>query len=298
MAQHRTHGKWALISALTLQVYKFYVCFPKEHARIKVLVYLVFLLQLAQTAIMSHFAYTILVLRWGEPNAFNFPWSGFISPISGGLTSAIVQIFFARRIFILKGDKMWACVVAGIIVLLSLMQSLAGIINVAIFAAFTTEVSELKHFATGVKVWYIGSAVCDIVITMTMTFILNDYRSKIPWKTTDTLLNKLIFNTIETGAATTFVAIVGVVLSILFPATYLGQLQAYTHGPVYAIVIVASLNARADLTPGSVAVTPYGGEISWGRPGGTTDQEAPQTVHITTHATTQASLIYFGQVPF
>ncbi|KAF8185325.1 hypothetical protein K438DRAFT_1765969 [Mycena galopus ATCC 62051] len=266
-------------------------------------VYLVFLLQLAQTAIMSHFSYTILVLRWGEPNAFNFPWSGFISPISGGLSlsfplspttsdfpsaSAIVQIFFARRIFILKGHKMWACVVAGIIVLLSLMQCLAGIIDVTIFAAFTTEVSELEHFATGVKVWYIGSAVCDIVITMTMTFILNDYRSKTPWNMTDTLLNKLIFNTVETGAVTTFVAIVGVVLFILFPTTYLGQLQ-------YAIVIVASLNTRADLSPGSVTVTPYGGEISWGRPGVATDQEAPQTVHITTHVTTQASLISFRQ---
>ncbi|KAF8210014.1 hypothetical protein K438DRAFT_1960241 [Mycena galopus ATCC 62051] len=105
------------------------------------------------------------------------------------------------------------------------MQCLAGITDVTRFAAVTTELSELEHFVTGVKVWLIGSAVCDIVITMTMTFILNDYRSKTPWKTTDTLLNKLIFNTVETGAVTTFVAIVGVVLFILFPATNLNQLQ-------------------------------------------------------------------------
>ncbi|KAJ7819546.1 hypothetical protein B0H14DRAFT_2836150, partial [Mycena olivaceomarginata] len=104
-------------------------------------------------------------------------------------------------------------------------------------------VSELAHLTTGVKVWLIGSAVCDIVITATMIFILNEYRNKTPWKKTDTLITKLIFNTVETGAVTTIIATVGVVLFILFPATNLDQLH---------------------------------GEIRWGRPGDMTDQEAPQ----------------------
>ncbi|KAJ6613215.1 hypothetical protein B0H10DRAFT_1951620 [Mycena sp. CBHHK59/15] len=173
---------------------------------------------------MSHFAYSILVLRWGEPTAFvNLPWSSLMSPISGGLSLGYRADIFC------EGDKLWARVVAGVIVLLALMQCLAGILNEAKFAV-TTEVSKLEHLLTGAKF--------ATSITLTMSFILNDYRSKTPWKKTDTLITKLIFNTVETGAVTTIVATVAVVLFILFPTTNPGQLP-------YAIVLVVSLNARA-----------------------------------------------------
>ncbi|KAJ6592395.1 hypothetical protein B0H19DRAFT_5570 [Mycena capillaripes] len=285
-----SQANWALISALTLQVYKFYVHFPNERAWIKALVNLLFILQLTQTAIMSHFAFSMLVLRWGEPDAFvKLPWSSLLSPISGGVTSAIVQIFFARRIFILKGDALWARAVAGVIVLLALMQCLAGIINTAKFG-LTEEVAQLEHLETGVKVWLIGSAVCDVTITATMSFILNEYRSKTPWKKTDTLITKLLFNTVETGAVTTIVASVEMVLFILFPTTNLDQLPAYMLGPLYAIVLVVSLNARAGMgTQTGLDPTPFsaGHELDWRRTVGNTDQEAPRTVHITTHLTTE-----------
>ncbi|KAJ7934281.1 hypothetical protein B0H13DRAFT_650201 [Mycena leptocephala] len=274
---------WALISALALQVYKFHVCFPKERTWIKALVYMLFLLQLAQTAIMSHFAFELLCLRWGEPTAFvKLPWSSLLSPISGGVTSTVVQIFFARRIFVLKGDTLWARVVAVAIVLLALMQGLAGIINTAIFA-ITKEVSQLEHLGTGVKFWLIGSAVCDVTITVTMSFILTEYRSNTPWQKTDTLITKLIFNTVETGAVTTIVATVEIVLFILFPATNLDQLPAYMLGPLYAIVLVVSLNARAGMgTQSGLIHTALSGdhELAWRVT--KTDQEAPRTVHITT----------------
>jgi len=53
---------------------------------------------------------------------------------------------------------------------------------------------------------------------------LNEYRNKTPWRKTDTLITKLIFNTVETGAVTTIVATVEIVLFILFPTTNLDQL--------------------------------------------------------------------------
>ncbi|KAJ6521099.1 hypothetical protein DFH09DRAFT_1193310 [Mycena vulgaris] len=283
-----SQANWALISALTLQVYKFYVFFPKERAWIKTLVYLLFVLQLAQTAIMSHFAYTMLVFRWGDPTAFfSFPWSSLVSPISGGLTAAIVQIFFSRRILILKGDKLWARAVAASIVLLALTQWFAGIINTAKWSP-TKEVSKLGNLIPGAKIWLIGSAVCDITITLTMSFILHEYRSQTPWKTTDTLINKLIYNIVETGAVTSIVATVEVILFIMFPSSALHQLPAYILGPLYATVLVISLNARASMNPGSVIDTHYSGEINWRLPGRTTDQEAQLTVHITTHVGTES----------
>ncbi|KAJ7503609.1 hypothetical protein B0H11DRAFT_2355194 [Mycena galericulata] len=230
---------------------------------------------------MSYFSYTILVLRWGSPTAFvDSSWSAMITPISGGLTSAIVQIFFARRIYILKGDRLWARFVASLIVLLALMQSLAGIINEAPIAK-NQELSTMKNLLIGARVWLIGSAVCDIVITSSMIFILDQYRRRTPWKQTDTIIKKLIFNTVETGAVTTIVAIVEAILFVLYPTNNLGQFPASMLGPLYALVLVVSLNVRADMAPASFIATPYTQEIHWGRPDPeqVTDLEALRTVH-------------------
>jgi hypothetical protein len=126
---------------------------------------MLFLLQLAQTAIMSHFAFELLCLRWGEPTAFvKLPWSSLLSPISGGVSesfpyglcllsplsaSTVVQIFFARpvptaffacllfhadtlsfrRIFVLKGDTLWARVVAVAIVLVRIIHHISQVLR-------------------------------------------------------------------------------------------------------------------------------------------------------------------------
>ncbi|KAJ7431353.1 hypothetical protein B0H11DRAFT_859863 [Mycena galericulata] len=132
-------------------------------------------------------------LRWGSPTAFvDSSWSAMITPISGGLTSAIVQIFFAGRIYILKGDQNLGAFCRFAIVLLVLMQSLAGIINEAPIAK-NQDLSTMKNLLIGARVWLIGSAVCDIVITSSMIFILHQYRRRTPWKQTYTIIEKLIF---------------------------------------------------------------------------------------------------------
>jgi hypothetical protein len=86
--------------------------------------------------------------------------------------------------------------------------------------------------------------VCDVVITVTMVIIvrpsssllpprfyvklllrtqLSEYRAATPWKGTDSLITKLIYNTVETGAVTSIVAVADVVLFITLPSTNLHQ---------------------------------------------------------------------------
>ncbi|KAF8140820.1 hypothetical protein K438DRAFT_1983452 [Mycena galopus ATCC 62051] len=245
-----TQANWLLLGTLTLQVYKFHICFPNERTWLKALVYTIFCLEVAQTGITSHFAYSILVVGWGNPAVFEkLPWSSLAVPIFTGITSATVQIFFAGRIWILKRNEVWARAVASLIILLAFMQSLAAIISDAKFAA-TTEVAELASLVRGVKVWLYGSAVCDFLITFTMLFILTQYRRNTPWKKTDSLLTKLIYNTVETGAVTSLVAIADAVLFTKFPDNNIHQVPAFMLGKLYSNVLLASVNARAqDGTP-------------------------------------------------
>ncbi|KAJ6595168.1 hypothetical protein DFH09DRAFT_1136354 [Mycena vulgaris] len=239
-----TQLNWALLGTLTLQVYLFHVAFPNERTPLKALVYTIFLLDVAQTAISSHFAYMLLVTGWGDPAVLtNLPWSSAAGPIFTGIISASVQIFFAWRIYVLKGGNPYAIGISGLIVLLALMQSFSAIISDALFAV-TTELSQVRHLMVGVKLWLFGSAVCDIVITATMLAILSSYRQRTPWKSTDSTLTKLIYITVNSGAITTVVAIADVVLFMLYPDNYLHETPAFMLGKVYSNVLVATLNAR------------------------------------------------------
>ncbi|KAJ7706478.1 hypothetical protein B0H17DRAFT_1326118 [Mycena rosella] len=284
-----TQANWALLGTLAAQVYKFHIRFPKERAAIKALVYSLFLLEVVQTGITSHFAYSILVTGWGNPNIFaKLPWSGLATPIFTGITSASVQIFFAWRIYFLNGEKMVYRGISIAIVLLALMQSFAAIITDARFGV-TIEVAELQRLMSGVKTWLIGSAICDVLISVTMVVILTEYRMKTPWKRTDSLITKLIFNTVETGAITTVVAIADVVLFIMFPSNNLHQTPAFMLGKLYTNLLLVTLNTRASTSTGNpsgsraanVSGENNNHELKWRRQ---TNQDLAEArkVHITT----------------
>ncbi|KAF7294182.1 hypothetical protein HMN09_01146600 [Mycena chlorophos] len=261
-----TQANWLLLGTLAIQTCssptlledfpltsssdKFHLTFPNERLWIRILVYTLFTLEVVQTAITSHFAYSLLVVSWGDPTIFSkLPWSSLAVPIFTGITSASVQMFYAWRIYVLKKERIWARVVCVLIIMLALMQSLAAFITDARFAV-TTQISVLAELMIGVKVWLMGSAACDLVITVTLLIILTEYRRNTPWKRMDGLLARLIYNTIETGAVTSVVAVCDVVLFILFPETNLHQTPAFMLGKLYTNVLLTTLNARAELGNG------------------------------------------------
>ncbi|KAF7319039.1 hypothetical protein HMN09_00240100 [Mycena chlorophos] len=283
-----TQANWLLLGTLMVQVYKFHLSFPNERRWVKALVYTLFTLEVAQTAITSHFAYEMLVTSWGDPTAFSIlPWSSLAVPIFTGLISAAVQIFYAWRIYFLKGDRLWARIVCVAIVLLALMQSLSAFITDARFAT-TTNVATLPSLMVGVKIWLIGSAACDVLITITLLFILSEYRRKMPWKRMDGIIGKLIANTVETGLITSVVAIADVILFILFSQTNIHQTPAFMLGKLYTNVLLATLNSRVEMEgrpsahnnnagPGSIQTAGAGihfvSEVQWRRYGTTNGGE-------------------------
>ncbi|KAJ7474304.1 hypothetical protein FB451DRAFT_1248558 [Mycena latifolia] len=286
-----TQFNWALLGTLSLQVYMFHTSFPKERPWLKALVYTIYLLDVAQTAISSHFAFTLLCAGWGDPAAlFTLPWSSAAIPIFTGIISASVQIFFAWRIYVLKGENPLALAISVLIIVLALMQSLAAITTDGLFAA-SPKLSEIRNLMAGVKVWLIGSAVCDVLITVTMIIILSRYRQKTPWKKTDSLITKLIYHTVQTGAVTSIVALVDVVLFIVYPGNYLHETPAFMLGKVYSNVLLATLNSRPRSNDESAPTTAtVGTELQWRRQTATHDPEASRKVHVTTVTETSSDL--------
>ncbi|KAJ7318310.1 hypothetical protein DFH08DRAFT_971382 [Mycena albidolilacea] len=111
-----TQANWALLATLTVQVYNYQTQSLKEPTWKKALVHVVFLLQVAQTGVSSHYVYSVLALSWGDPAIFaKLLWSTIATPIFTGFTALLVQLFFAWRVYQLKKQNLWAHIVSGLI---------------------------------------------------------------------------------------------------------------------------------------------------------------------------------------
>ncbi|KAJ7136918.1 hypothetical protein C8R44DRAFT_869012 [Mycena epipterygia] len=262
-----TQANWALLATLAVQVYTFHTRFPNEQRWIKMLVYTVFPLELVQTGVSSHYAYWVLALGWGNTAALEIlPWSCLATPIFTGIVAALVQIFFAWRIYHLMRKTVWACVVTAVIVLvrllvwhapsifftltcanikLALAQGVTILIVVAQFA-HATAFANVIRITVGVKTWLSIAAVCDVLITTTLLIIFFQYRMQMPAeeRRADTFMVKLMLNTVETGAVTSVTALIYLVLFLLYPGYNLEETP-------YANVLLFTLNVRRFWTKGT-----------------------------------------------
>ncbi|KAJ7873469.1 hypothetical protein B0H14DRAFT_3559126 [Mycena olivaceomarginata] len=255
-----TQANWALMATLVVQVYTFSTRFQNERRWIKMLVYTVFPLELAQTGVSSHYAYWVLALGWGNTTALEIlPWSCLATPIFTGITAALVQIFFAwsgyylpveaenldslkayfcRLIYLLMGKTVWACVVTAVIVL--------GVTILFVVAQFAhaTAFANVMRIKVGVQVnypsffdlptgsWLIVAVVCDVFITTTLIIIFYQYRMQMPpeERRTDTFMVKLMLNTVETGAVTSVTALIYLVVFLLYPGYNIEETPTFILG--------------------------------------------------------------------
>ncbi|KAJ7894416.1 hypothetical protein B0H14DRAFT_3426814 [Mycena olivaceomarginata] len=281
-----TQANWALMAILTVQVYKHQTQYPNEPSWIKALVYLIFLLEVAQTAVSSHYAYSVLSVSWGDPTIFvRFLWSTLATPIFSGLTALLVQLFFVWRIYRLKGQNLWARIVSGFIAILAIVQALTIWITDAKFSG-TRAVADLHKFRAIVTFWLIDTVVCDALITISMIFILYQYRQQTPWKHTDTIIVRLMANTLENGAITSTGALLNLILFLAYPENNLNEIP-YANVLLFTLSVQRSQESRRSTIPSGENLS-HSHELQLRSHLQSPDERRPQKVHITTDVTSDA----------
>ncbi|KAJ7461958.1 hypothetical protein FB451DRAFT_1404453 [Mycena latifolia] len=222
---------WALFGSLTIQLYDYHnTSRSSDRVSIQILVYIVFLVELLQTVLITHTSWVTLIANWGDIAALiSTPWSSATTPVLNGIVSASVQCFFAWRVWQLTHSNIGRAVAILIVAVASMQLGAA--------AAVTAEVLDLQT-------WLAGSLVCDSIIAISMVTILMQAQRQSRFKATETMLNRLIVNTIETGAITAGIALVELILFKLFPSTYYHITTEYVLGRMYSNVLFASLNGR------------------------------------------------------
>ncbi|KAF8880081.1 hypothetical protein BD779DRAFT_1110577 [Infundibulicybe gibba] len=172
--------------------------------------------------------------------------------IISGIVACTVQIFFAYRIFILSKSKL----LGSIICVIAVTQCGAGIAQ-GIQALQLQEFTKLqtKAFVSCV-IWVAGSAVCDIIIAISMSYYLS--KSETGFKSTHALITRLIWLIIGTGIMTAVIATIGIVLFVAFPQNTYFQTPSLIQAKLYSNTLVVIFNSRLRIVDGKDMTQSFG----------------------------------------
>ncbi|KAJ6616497.1 hypothetical protein B0H10DRAFT_1799514 [Mycena sp. CBHHK59/15] len=196
---------WGLLGVLTTQVYIYHVNFQKDKRILKVLVYVVYLLDWAQTCSATYDAFQWFVYGWGEIPALFLRYTGFLNiPLLSSLIGA--AIFYGWRIWTFSQSR----IIFGLVCLLAFLQLGGGVAVSYYMFNDASEVSRNAHLVRAVGVRLAGSALVDTVISVSMTYFLLRSRGQ-ALGPMNSVITRLIRLTVETGTITVIAAIVDLV---------------------------------------------------------------------------------------
>ncbi|KAF9031539.1 hypothetical protein BDZ89DRAFT_1158870 [Hymenopellis radicata] len=237
---------WALLGSLCIQLYFYTLWYVKTDKKLLiVLAYGVFIVEIVQTFFTTHMVHTVLITQWGDIAALStIPWSGVTIPITGGMISCTVQLFFSWRIKVLGGRPIFT-VVSIFMALLSLTQLSAGLAFGIMGAdpGYARDLNKIAKFTAVAEVYVIGAFSCDALIAIVLSYILWTMKSH-SMKRTGGLLNTIIIRTIQSGTITAVVSCVEIVFFLRMPRSYVYLTPAYTVSKLYSNILFANLNGR------------------------------------------------------
>ncbi|KAF9463573.1 hypothetical protein BDZ94DRAFT_604233 [Collybia nuda] len=256
---------WGLLGTLTVQLYLYYEAFPEDRLIFKLLVYGVYIVELAQTIIVTQDAFDIFGYGFGDVKvATDLHHDWLTVPIMSGLVALVSQTFYAYRILVLS--KSWK--IPLFIVAVSLTSTVGGIVAGA-FSVTNANLTEMNNRKTSVAigVWCSASVLSDIVIAACMLYYLT--KKDTGFRRTHAIVSRFIRLTIETGSVTgkccidspspfsahtgyftAATAIVNLIVFFVFPGRMYYTTPALIFTKLYANAMLVVLNARFQITHG------------------------------------------------
>ncbi|KIM35505.1 hypothetical protein M413DRAFT_430727 [Hebeloma cylindrosporum] len=225
--------------------YLYSAAFPKDPLRTKVVVYLIYALEVTQTVLITRSTFVAFVYGFGNMKASDnvgFVWLSV--PLLTGIVAFVAEGFYAYRISILARSY-W---VPGLVSLLAVVQ-LGGAIASSVLvreAGFFSHLLGRKFYITA-AIWNGGSALCDVNIAIAMTYYLSKRASE-GMNKTQRLLRGVITRVIEAGIVTALFAIITLVLTLLPNHATFYQVPSAVLAKIYSNSMMVLLNSRIKLS--------------------------------------------------
>ncbi|KLO08560.1 hypothetical protein SCHPADRAFT_1000869 [Schizopora paradoxa] len=230
---------WGLFGVLSVQVYFYYLAFPRDRRLTKWLVCGIYILELSQTILLTHDAFGTYAIHYGDDGFLNnmqlIPLS---VPIFSGMVSCAVQMHYGYLLRKLSGSRLLGFAVA----FFAIAQCTAAFVQ-GVQAFIVNDISALatKAFASE-TIWLAGSAICDLIIASGMTYILLQKDTRLP--ATHALITKLVRVIVETGCLTAVSATIQMALFISLREKPYFTCIGLALAKLYSNSLLAILNSR------------------------------------------------------
>ncbi|KAF9262840.1 hypothetical protein L218DRAFT_1038183, partial [Marasmius fiardii PR-910] len=193
---------YGLHGILTVQIYIYYNAFPNDNTAVQAIVYGVYAMEMTQTIMITWDAFHLFAFGFGNMETLLdagglFTWLDcfFID----GAVAFVAQTFFAYRIYLLSKSKPLTEVIIAMAVLQFGCSITAGAIMKIKRVNFGTVVQNILSFVA-TSVWLGGSAICDIVIAVSMTRVTSKH--DLQFQKTKSLVKRIVRLTVGTGSLT------------------------------------------------------------------------------------------------
>ncbi|KAI9465013.1 hypothetical protein BJY52DRAFT_1209854 [Lactarius psammicola] len=252
---------WGLSSLafgmLCIQVWTYYQRYPNDHWSYKVLVFALWALEALHQAFVGHIAWFYIVENFGSFLVLLKPpvWTLSAQTLLGSLLGTVVKICFGMRVW--KCECQLACS-EGAFSQASILVSRGNylvtglIISMALAQFATAVVYTLKTFHLHVgqadQIKTIGSAalslgvVTDVFTAASLSYFLHKMRTG--FKRSDTLINRLIIYSVNTGALTSVFSAAVLASYNLMPSNLIYITLYFVLTKLFANSCVGTLNTR------------------------------------------------------
>jgi len=246
-----------LYGVLVGQVLQYYEQYKRDKLWLRYFVLFIFVVESSNTMLDIGMVYEPLILHYGEvPDLF--PTVFVTQPICVVLVSMPIQFFFAYRINRLT-NSLWLPVIICVFAL----ASFAGGLWTAAMIVILKEFAKKRLATNAALLWFLGSCVTDVLIASSLVFTL--MRSKTGFPSTDSVVNKLIRMTIQTGLVTAVFSILDVICFMVLPETAVNFVWDMALSKLYATCFLSTLNARAAFAERMLSTIPVTDSIGFGQ---------------------------------
>ncbi|CAK5271666.1 unnamed protein product [Mycena citricolor] len=236
-----------LYGILVVQMVTYVQTYKKDAIWMKIFMVYLFTVETTNTALDMAMIYEPLILQYGQQPKY-FPTLFMAEPLCIVLISMPVQLFFAWRIRQLT-KTLWLPLLIALLALTSFAGGIWTTAEIQILRLFAKK--PLLHLPA--LVWFLTSCVADLLITVTLVVSLS--RKKTGFAATDSVLDKIIRMTIQTGAATALFSILDVVCFMVLPHYAVNFIWDLALSKLYSNCLLSTLNARVKFNAASYSST-------------------------------------------
>ncbi|KAJ3839519.1 hypothetical protein F5878DRAFT_115314 [Lentinula raphanica] len=229
-----------LYGVLSVQTYFYFQNSSRDARWIKILVVFVLIAETISFVLDFGVVWEPLVQNYGSPRIFEItPTTFSADPLVTSCISAAVQLFQGWRI-----RKLTKSNIVLVPIALTALASLTAGFATTILIAFHPGWTQIGMFEFGFLSWLVASALCDVVIALSLSWFV--LRNKSAFSSTNSVLNRIMLLTLQTGSITAVAAIADVFTFTLSPDKTLEFVWAYSLSKLYSNTLLSMLNARVE----------------------------------------------------